>query len=168
MMIALGFDSFIVSLALGPLLDCRLARVRLALLFGACDALATLLGAAVVGRYVGGWSIGQAAPMSAAAYGLFVLAAASFGRSRLTTRARPRSLLLLPLLMSVDDLAQGAAGGPFTTNLLPHSLLLGVTSGSMALLGLLLGGALVRLGGRSAARYSASGLLLAAAIMLFT
>jgi len=114
----LSLDSFIAGCALGPLGLPRASRGRLALAFGACDALATL----VSGRI--GLSVaaaGQAGPVLMAAYGACVLL---LGRLALWER---RLIRALPLLLCLDNLATPAAPA-----LAP---LLGVASAGMALAG---------------------------------
>ena len=74
--LAFGLDSFLVSVPLGAMELSRSRRRRLAVAFGACDGLATGLGAVLP---LAGWRFFGAdpdwiAPALIAAYGVYVLA----------------------------------------------------------------------------------------------
>lgn len=154
----LSFDSLIVSLALGPLLHRLSARLGLALAFGVCDALAVVIGSVFGWRLSEGWS-GQVGTMLVLFYGLYVLALAAWSRPV----AKRWPIWLLPLFMSLDNLAFGAT----RTVSLEFALLSGIVSGSMALLGLMPGSQASRWFRCSAEWLAGVDLLLAGCILLF-
>ena len=158
----LGSDSFIVSLALGPLITRPPARRRLALAFGTCDAVATVVGLVLHWHIPGGWVTG-AAPVLAFAYGSYLLVIARVSPARL----RRWPAYLLPALLSLDNLAYGSAARSLGAGILPHALVLGASSGALALTGLVAGGALGRRGRCSAERVAAAGLVAASFVLLW-
>jgi putative Mn2+ efflux pump MntP len=158
----LSFDSLVVSLALGPLLRLPSACIRLALAFGACDALAYVIGGAL-GWHVGGEWVRQAGAVLVFSYGLYVLAVAAWSLSRVG-----RWLIwVMPLFMSLDNLAFGAANPSSSLGLAQRAFLLGIASGALALTGLLLSSAIGRFTRCSAEWLAGAGLLLAFCILLF-
>lgn len=112
--VGLGFDSFLAGLVIGSYALSSRDRFRIAIMFGACDAAATLVGSL--------WLHRSAEPPALAVYLICVLLLAS------STRARRALLYCLPALLSVDNLFGGV----------PASLApaLGGSSALMALLGL--------------------------------
>jgi putative Mn2+ efflux pump MntP len=154
----LGTDSFVVSCACGPLRSGRWARLRLAMAFAGCDALALLVGAGLRWR-VGAW--GRApVPIVIAGAALCLFLATAHGK-----RVSGRLLFALPVLLSFDNLVFGAAGGPLSLRVAANAGLLGMASGVMALAGLALGGAASRLTRTPAQRWAAVGLLAASCVL---
>jgi len=128
----LSADSLVMSLALGPLVTSPASRFRLAAMFGACDGLAVLAGAAL-GQGVWGSAVAEkAVPLYALAYGICCLVAAHWNRFR----ANPRLAFVLPVLMSFDNLAYGVGAGPLTAGIMERALFLGLMSSALAMLGL--------------------------------
>lgn len=128
---SLSFDSFLAGIVLGSIILCWRGRGWCVVLFGVCDGLATLLGAAVPHQLPG--------PPTAALYLLGVV---------LIIQAARRSrawLYAMPFLLSLDNFAAGgtAADAPA----------LALSSAAMAAVGLALGG----LGRRAAIRFAAAG-----------
>jgi manganese efflux pump family protein len=158
----LSLDSFIATLAVGPLVKSRFSRVHLALWFGFWDGAATFIGAKFDwggwGHELSHWVV----PLAALLYGIsFVFAAArkGFGSS-------PRFAFVLPFLMSFDNLTYGASIGPVTTQVVERAVVLGIASFSMAVLGLL-PGSLLRFPSERARQYSTGFGLFAASVVIF-
>lgn len=113
-LIGLGFDSFLASLVIGSYAWSGRERLRLALAFGGCDAVAALVGQV--------WPHRFAEPPTLAIYlGCVFLLAVAARTSRIV-------LYALPVLLSIDNLF---SGGP--ASMVPA---LGASSALMALLGL--------------------------------
>jgi hypothetical protein len=112
--VGLSFDSFAAGLVIGSYALSSRDRFRIAIMFGVCDAAATLVGSL--------WLHRSAEPHALAVYLICVLLLAA------STRARRALLYCLPALLSVDNLFGGV----------PASLApaLGGSSALMALLGL--------------------------------
>jgi putative Mn2+ efflux pump MntP len=123
----LGFDSFVVCLALGPSRFSVASRYLLAAAFGTCDALAMLLGAAH--------------PLHAAWPGLapFLLAACLTFVFLFPSRARALAFVL-PVPLAWDNFVDGANGLAASP---ADALSTGLISASLALAGLYLSAALV-------------------------
>ena len=129
--VLLGSDSLFAGLAVGPILASWRARAVYALLFGVCDGMATLLGAAVPHRM----------PQLPAIL-LYLFAVALIIQCARRSRA---SLYALPLLFSLDNLAAG--------NSMAAAPALAMGSAVMAGIGLVLG----VLGWRAAIRLAKAG-----------
>jgi putative Mn2+ efflux pump MntP len=136
----LGLDSAVVSFALGTTGVARPRQRRLAFAFGMCDAAASLagfyIGSAVTGRFDGlaHW-IG---PVLVALYALLVLATARSAGAVAAIARRSWPLYLLPVLMSLDNLA-------FSSSLvhavppLACAAVLGIVSGMESVFGFRIG-----------------------------
>jgi hypothetical protein len=146
----LGVDSLIAAFALGGLAETRRSRVRIAALFGSCDAGATLAGT-FIHLPAAQWS-----GALVAAYGLYLLTAFATVRAGIDQRAA----YVLPALLSLDNLAYGAS---HAAALLPQAMLLGMVSASFALAGF----AVHRAAGRSPACGVAFSFALAGALNLW-
>jgi putative Mn2+ efflux pump MntP len=137
----LGFDSFLVSLALGALPERSVRRNQLALSFGLCDGAATLIGSVVATerlRSILDWS-NWLGPAAVACYGAYVLFLAWRCKNVSTQLASTRWIAFgLPLCLSVDNLITGlggqAAGAPILT-----AAAYGVISGGLAMFGMVVG-----------------------------
>jgi putative Mn2+ efflux pump MntP len=162
--VLLSLDSLLASLAMGPLLASWRQRWGLAALFGGCDALAVCAGAAW-GR--NDWALALASPLAALyalALGVCCLAAAC-GNQR---RAKARWVFVLPVLLSLDNLAYGAGAGPAGGAVASQAIVLGFISFALALAGLLPWG-VIRLGNaRSKELIAGSALVLLCSRLLFT
>jgi putative Mn2+ efflux pump MntP len=157
----LGLDSAIVAAALSPLLKSSATRLRWAAWFGICDGLAVVIGAAC-GLALGAFSH-LAGPLIVLSFGVYCLVAACWN----TFRADLRLALLLPVLMSLDNLAYGASRGSPDAGLLSSALVCGLASFAMALTGFFLGG-LVKLSDfRKAEMVSGLALLAAGGTLFF-
>jgi putative Mn2+ efflux pump MntP len=136
--VALGLDSFRVSLGLGAAGLARGAEVRLAFSFALCDAVALALGVTLgrIASLAGTWADGLG-PSVLAAYALYVLWLA---RGPSTDTETGRWVVLgLPLMLSFDNFVVGGTLGGLRVSLLATTLLVGIASGSLALAGLALG-----------------------------
>jgi putative Mn2+ efflux pump MntP len=143
--LVLGFDSFLVCLALGTLPQASARRKQLALSFGLCDGAATLIGSVVATDRLRSTLDGSnwLGPAAVACYGAYVLFLAWRAQNVSTKLASTRWIAFgLPLCLSVDNLVTGlggqAAEAPFLT-----AVVYGVISGGLALLGLVAGSSLV-------------------------
>jgi putative Mn2+ efflux pump MntP len=140
----LGLDSLRASLALGASPMGRGRRVRIALTFGLCDALAPLLGLALGQAFVS-----KVAPwakhcgvLALAGYGASLL----FAAPRTAADAEPpvgdggRFLPIgLPVVLGLDNLIAGFGLGTLGPPVVLSAAVLGVISGLMSLLGLCMG-----------------------------
>jgi putative Mn2+ efflux pump MntP len=92
---SLGFDSFLAGIAIGPIILSWRARAWYVVMFGVCDGVATLLGAALPHRLP--------EPQSAALYLVGVVLIIQGAR-------RSRAwLFVMPFLFSLDNLAAGGS-----------------------------------------------------------
>lgn len=144
--LALGLDSFRVSLGLGGLRLSRTRRRLIALSFGVCDGAAPLVGL-VLGRSlvpsVGAWTE-YVAPLAIGGYGLYVIYVAR-RRGESEREAKGAWVVLgLPLALSLDNFAAGVGLGLLQFPALLSASIIGATSGLMSLAGLHLGDALAR------------------------
>jgi putative Mn2+ efflux pump MntP len=157
----LALDSVIVAAALSPLLRSGATRLHWAAWFGICDGLAVLIGAAC-GLAPGVFSH-LAGPLIVLCFGVYCLVAACWN----TFRADLRLALLLPVLMSLDNLAYGASSGSPAAGLLSSALVCSVASFAMALAGFSLGGLVKWPDGRKAQFVSGLALLAGGATLFF-
>ena len=137
--LALGLDSFRVSLGIGAAGLSRGVARRLVCSFGVCDGAAFAAGV-LFGRslasLIGDW-VNEVGPGALVAVALYVLVLAPRGRDE---SVPGRWLVLgLPLMLSVDNLVVGGTLGGLRVPLFPASVLVGATSGLLALAGLELG-----------------------------
>jgi manganese efflux pump family protein len=137
--LALGLDSFRVSLGVGAAGRFRGLTGRLVCAFGVCDGVAFAVGVAL-GRSLawmaGGW-VNALGPPALAAYALYVLWLARKGTE--DGVGEGRLVLGLPLVLSFDNLAVGGTLGGLSVSLLPATLVVGAASAVLALAGLALG-----------------------------
>ncbi len=152
----LGIDSLIACIAIGAIVD-RRWRVPLAALFVVADGGAFLIGAGL------GWTISagltevlEIVMLAGLGFYLVVIAAGS-------QRLAELSVWLVPFALTVDNLAYGVAND-YSGSLLGHAAEQAVPSGLLALVGLVVGAAVLpRLERRvDAARLAGGALLLAA------
>jgi putative Mn2+ efflux pump MntP len=139
--VLLALDSLVVGAALGPVVSSRFGRWRLALAFGLCDGLASLLGWAADWRAtpgVGEWL----GPAAVGGYGLYVLGLAWRSRRLSEAGAGGWLVLTLPLCLSLDNLALGVGPDASAGAAALAALAFGAVSGVLALVGLRLGGAI--------------------------
>lgn len=129
----LGLDSAIVAAALSPLLKSSPTRLHWAALFGVCDGLAVIIGAKC-GITFGGFSH-LAGPLTVFCFGVYCLVAACWN----TFRTNLRLALLLPVLMSLDNLAYGAKVSSQSAGLFSAALACAVASFVMAVGGCFIG-----------------------------
>jgi putative Mn2+ efflux pump MntP len=140
--LALALDSFAVSAGIGATGVSRSRHLGVALGFGICDGLASLLGGSLgFGRDVtpGQWFL-WIGPLAVIAYALYVFLLAQLTSSAGNTTGAPWLTFGLPLCLSLDNLL--TAGG-FNASGLPAPVaatLLGLSSGLLAFAGLRLGG----------------------------
>jgi putative Mn2+ efflux pump MntP len=138
----LGVDSFLVCFAVAALLERSAERRRLALAFGICDGLASLIGS-VVGvdrlRSALDWSE-WLGPAAVAGYGLYVLYVAwRCRRLAKDTDTTGRLVFVLPICLSLDNLVIGAGSGASAASPFLVASTFGVMSGGLALLGIWVG-----------------------------
>lgn len=109
-----SLDTLLVCLGIGWHVRSRRERLRLAMVFGACDAMAAALG-----------SLWQYRLPDLATFCIYLLCAFLLGQA---VRSRSVLIYVLPVLLSLDNLFSGVP-----SNLAPA---LGLGSALMALLGL--------------------------------
>jgi hypothetical protein len=158
----LGIDSFIACMAVGALLE-RRSWVRLALLFGICDAVGFLIGAGL------GWGLMSEAASEVVEMGTLVL----LGVYLLVVTAATAEMTahwaiwVLPFALTVDNLTYGLAGEQ-TGSVAGEAAAQALSSGSLAYLGLFVAVWLPRvLPGKVAATRVAGATLLVGAGALF-
>lgn len=144
--VALGLDSFRVSLGLGTLPLRWARRLSIALAFGLCDALALLAGSALGGAFVN--LLSQPAeylgPVVLGSYGLYLIYLARYRAD--SARADDKSWMLfgLPVVLSLDNLIAGIGVGLLGFSVITSTAVIALMSALMSLAGLQLGGALAR------------------------
>jgi putative Mn2+ efflux pump MntP len=158
----LSLDSFIVSVALSPLIKSPFSRWQLASLFGICDGLAFLVGSALSQNAAGLHIDGRLVPFFVVVTGLYCLVAAQWKQFR----AQPGLVGILPVLMSLDNLTYGAGVGQLTASVFVQALALAVVSLAMATTGLYIG-SFVRFASARASEFATGVGLLAAGLLLF-
>jgi manganese efflux pump family protein len=144
--LALGLDSFRVSVGLGPLGLSSVRQLQIALIFGLCEGFAPLVGLAV------GRSLVEAicrwteylGPLVIGGYGLYVVYLARFSRGEGQVMDDRWMLFGLPLALSLDNLVAGIGLGVLGYPIFFAALTIGAISGLMALAGLKLGNAMGR------------------------
>jgi hypothetical protein len=134
----LGVDSLIVGLAIGAIVD-RRWRLPLAALFGVADGAAFLIGAGL------GWQISAGATEvleigTLAALSLWLLVVAA--STKRVAQFLP--VWVMPLALTLDNLAYGAVGDHSTSWLLGHAGEQALSSSLFALVGLLVAAGLPR------------------------
>jgi putative Mn2+ efflux pump MntP len=157
----LSLDSFVVAVALSPLIQSSVWRWRLAAMFGVCDGLAVLVGSALSYSASSLHINERAVPFFVGVFGLYCLVAAQWKQFR----ADPRLVGILPVLMSLDNLAYGAGIGQLTGSVFAQALALAAASMALAALGLYLG-SFVRFATARASEVAAGIALLAAELVL--
>lgn len=129
----LGLDSLIACIAIGPIVS-RRSRLPLAALFGVADGVGFLIGADL------GWTIPSNVSDALQtgiliALGLYLLIIAAF-----TTRVAARwPVWILPWALSVDNLTYGLVDDHAPGSLLEQAGQQALSSGLLALVGLLIG-----------------------------
>jgi manganese efflux pump family protein len=138
---ALGLDNFAACLAFGVTgVDAR-TRLRVGLVFGACEAGMPVAGL-VIGEQLAG-TIGAAGRWTAAALliasGAYGLVTSLRGGSAGIGASAARRLILIGLALSLDNLVVGFALGTYHFSIIASALIIGLVSVSLALIGLELG-----------------------------
>jgi putative Mn2+ efflux pump MntP len=139
--LALSFDSFLVSIALGTLGPGRWARRNLVLLFASCDGFASLAGCMFSVRFLGNDSLRfeKFQVFALCSYLLLIIAFARYPRS---IRLNPRSANLfyaLPFLLCLDNLTTALSLGLPGIPLPVYAVIVGLASALAAWLGLQVG-----------------------------
>jgi putative Mn2+ efflux pump MntP len=137
--LALGMDSFRVSLGLGTLRLNRSRQIFSSISFGICDALASLAGG-ILGQstqsLVGPWAR-FAGPMALGAYGIYVI--------HLAHRCQEKEHEIgwftfgLPAVMSLDNAIAGIGLAMLRFPILISAAVIGLMSGGLAIAGMCLG-----------------------------
>ena len=149
--LGLSVDSFVMCLAMGPLIRSRGSRYWLAAMFGASDALAGLVGA-TSGIALPGRATALLAPLIAL-YCLFVLLLCHVPWSG-------RTIFLIPMLLGLDNAAAGLA--------LPAVPVVGLVSGLIALIGLQVGATVALRFRIPRERLAGAAIIIASGVILFT
>jgi putative Mn2+ efflux pump MntP len=136
-----GIDNVAVASALGAAGLRRDGRIRLASAFFAFEALMPF-----AGLLMGQQLRASVAPIAAvlgpsclAVCGLLVLGAALRRTSACKLINRPWLMVMLPLVLSLDNLAAGAGFGFMDLPVVPAAIVVGGVSGAIAIVGLALG-----------------------------
>jgi putative Mn2+ efflux pump MntP len=158
----LSLDSFVVSVALSPLINSPVSRWRLASLFGICDGLAVLVGSAMSQSAPGLHVDERVVPSFVVVIGLYCLVAAQWKQFR----AHPGLVGILPVLMSLDNLAYGAGIGQLTAGVFAQALALALASLTLAAMGLYIGSYVRFASARASELATGVGLLAAGLVLL--
>jgi len=134
----LGIDSLIACIAIGAIVDKRW-RLPLAAMFGVADGVAFLIGAGL------GWQVSEGVTIALgtgtlAALGVWLLVVAA-GTQRI---AELWPVWVVPIALTLDNLAYGAAGDHSAGWLLGHAGEQALSSSLLAVSGLLVAGVLPR------------------------
>ena len=143
--LALGFDSFQVSLGLGLQKPSLRGRAAIALAFGVCDGTAALAGL-TISQSVSTVNavMGYAGPGLIGVYGFYMMIVACYGfRANNDERVRWR-LLGLPVCLSADNLVAGVGLGMFGFPPLVSAAVLAFVSAALSFGGLWFGLAIRR------------------------
>jgi putative Mn2+ efflux pump MntP len=137
--VALGLDSFRVSIGLGALHPPPQRRLALAAAFGFCDGASPLVGI-WVGKIFATWLANLSefcGPFVLAGYGLYLIVVSGIGRKQeIETNWQ---LFGLPIVLSVDNLIAGTGLGMLGLSPFLSATVLGFVSGFLAFGGLWLG-----------------------------
>jgi manganese efflux pump family protein len=147
--LSVGLDNFGAATAIGVAGVDRTLRVRVAVIFGAFEALMPVVGI-LLGNSVAHELGGFAKPFGGALLGLvgaYAVITDLVGTREKGKAATPslKELVVIGAALSVDNLVIGFALGASHTNLITAALTIGVVSVALSLLGLEIGS---RLGGR--------------------
>ena len=156
----LSLDSAIVAFALTSIIAPGGSQWRWAAWFGICDGLAVIVGA-LCGA--GATSFARwAAPLFAACCGIYFLVAANWKQFR----ADPRLAAVLPVLMSLDNLAYGMALEHSAGKLFSGAMVCGMASAVFAMAGFILGHVVRLTSLRDAERVAGMALIAAGGVLL--
>lgn len=141
--LALGLDSFRVSLGLGLLRLPLRRRLAIASAFGLCDGLSPLGGFAAGRVFVDGISpwTEWLGPLVLGLYGVYMVVVA---RMRDSDEQQARWILGLPVVLSLDNLVAGIGLGALGFPVFGSAAVLGLASGVLAWVGLTLGATAAR------------------------
>jgi manganese efflux pump family protein len=146
--LTLGLDSFRAGVGMAMVGRSRRLHLWLALAFGICDGLGTLIGVAV-GDAASRGSIAAAAgyigPALLIVYGALLIAVPSHASSRIQEVGRPWLIVGLPVVLSVDNIVSGLALGLVQFPAVTTAAIIGAASAAMALAGLRLGALVIRI-----------------------
>jgi putative Mn2+ efflux pump MntP len=157
----LGFDSFLVCLAVGALPQRAVRRSQLALAFGLCDGFAAWAGSVVGMQWLRSTSASSEwlGPAAVAAYGVYILYLALRSGDLAANPGAARWLAFgLPVCLSLDNLVAGVATPASAVPAILPALAFGVMSGGLALVGSRVGSA-VRARSRFRVRWLGGALL---------
>jgi len=162
----LGVDSLIACLAVGAVVG-RRARLPFAAAFGICDAAGFLLGTAFH------WSMPGRVSALVETGVLVALGLYWLGLSQMTRRAAgTRWVWILPVVLSIDNITFGLISDHWTTSVAGQAGEQALCSAVLALVGLLVSAAAVRLipaarrNRTTAIGFAGAGLILAAPLLL--
>ena len=144
--ITLGLDSLRAGVGMSALDRSWRLHAWLALAFGICDGLGTLIGAAL-GEAVsrGAIAAGYVGPALLIVYGTLLIAVPSHTASRVREVGRPWMIVGLPVALSVDNLVSGVALGLVQFPAVTTAAIIAAVSGAMALVGLRFGAYVIRM-----------------------
>jgi hypothetical protein len=134
----LGVDSFVACVAIGGIVQ-RRARVPLAALFGVADGIGFIIGAAI-GLNISDATSTVVQTVLLLALGIYLIVIAA-GARHFTARW---PVWVLPWALTVDNLTYGLTGSHSAASILGQAGEQALSSGLMALVGLLVGVAIPR------------------------
>ena len=139
--LALSFDSFLVSIALGTLELGRSTRRNLVLLFALCDGLASLAGVILSERFAGTERLcfGKFQPFVLSLYLLVIFAIARYAPILRLNHRSTFILYVLPFLLSLDNFVAGTSLNLPAVPLPLFTLIVGLASALAAGFGLRFG-----------------------------
>jgi putative Mn2+ efflux pump MntP len=160
--VLLSLDSAVVAFALSPIITRRARQQRWAAWFGICDGLAVTAGALCGVE----WPLLShlAAPLFAVCCGVYFLVAANWNKFR----ADARLMAVLPVLMSLDNLAFGMALEHSPGKLVSSAMVCGMASAALAMTGFILGRLVRPAGLREATQVAGLALIAAGGVLFLT
>jgi putative Mn2+ efflux pump MntP len=139
--LALSFDSFLASIALGTLGLGRSARRNLVLLFALCDGFASLAGCMLSVRFLRNDSLwfGKFQAFALCSYLLLTIAFARYARIIRLNHRSANLFYAIPFLLCLDNLTTGLSLSLHEIPLSVFTAIVGLASALMAWLGLQVG-----------------------------
>jgi putative Mn2+ efflux pump MntP len=136
--LALSFDSFLVSVALGALGVERSTKRKLVVWFGVCDSLASVAGCSLSMGFAG-HEREKFLPFVLCLYLVVIFSFAAYTRTIKLHRPSPNIFYVLPFVLSFDNLVAGMSLDLPALSLPVFTMIVGSASALAALFGLQLG-----------------------------
>jgi putative Mn2+ efflux pump MntP len=138
---ALGLDTFIVSIALGPMGLGRAAKRNLVLLFAFCDGAASLAGGVLAARWLKdvGVLFAKVEASVLCLYAILIIALGWYARAAAKPPRDANWLYALPFVLCLDNFMSGLSFSATSVPVLVLAAIVGVSTALMSLVGLRIG-----------------------------